>query len=415
MTMNGDAREQATPTDREAAPLAPSALGTDAIPVRNWWHMLLYALDLGEFAYRYDALVEKAPDTHALLVQILAEGTIRQLRRGLRGDYLDRAATLQGVRGRIDFEGTLRTRTLHQGALRCEFDEHSVNVPRNRILVSTLQRWLREDFEARRRVADPRAREALARIEQRVERLVRLLSDLEPMRLRRQLIADELRKLGRNEAEYRLLLHLCEMLRALQMPREDQDDAQDIPLQRWRELEQEKWRIYERFIANFYRLKLGPDEWEVHTQSTLVWKTPTNPEDTGLRLPSMQPDIVLRHRGTNRRIVIDTKWYKAVTATRHGHEYVHAGHLYQMYAYLASQTHQADRAYRTAMGILLYAQTREGARRLRTRIDDHPFWVHTLDLRQDWPRIEADLIQLIDEARRHPIRAGDMRADASEE
>ena len=415
MTMNGDAREQATPTDREAAPLAPSALGTDAIPVRNWWHMLLYALDLGEFAYRYDALVEKAPDTHALLVQILAEGTSRQLRRGLRGDYLDRAATLQGVRGRIDFEGTLRARTLHQGALRCEFDEHSVNVPRNRILVSTLQRWLREDFEARRRVADPRAREALARIEQRVERLVRLLSDLEPMRLSRQLIADELRKLGRNEAEYRLLLHLCELLRALQMPREDRDDAQDIPLQRWRELQQEKWRIYERFIANFYRLKLGPAEWEVHTQSTLAWKTPTDPEDTGLRLPSMQPDIVLRHRGTNRRIVIDTKWYKAVTATRHGHEYVHAGHLYQMYAYLASQTHQADRAYRTATGILLYAQTREGARRMRTRIDDHPFWVHTLDLRQDWPRIEADLIQLIDEARRHPIRAEDMRADASEE
>ncbi len=414
MTMNDEAREQTMPTDREATPLAPSALGADAIPVRNWWHMLLYALDLGEFAYRYDALVEKAPDTHALLVQILAEGTTRQLRRGLRGDYLDRAATLQGVRGRIDFEGTLRARTLHQGALRCEFDEHSVNVPRNRILVSTLQRWHREEFEARRRVADPRAREALARIGQRVERLVRLLSDLEPMRPSRQLIADELRKLGRNEAEYRLLLHLCEMLRARQMPREDRDDAQDIPLQRWRELQQEKWRIYERFIANFYRLKLGPAEWEVHTQSTLAWKTPPDPEGTGLRLPSMQPDIVLRHKGTNRRIVIDTKWYKAVSSTRHGNEYVHAGHLYQMYAYLASQAHQADRAYRTAMGILLYAQTREGARRMRTRIDDHSFWVHTLDLRQDWPRIEADLIQLLDEARRHPSRAGDMRADASE-
>ena len=415
MTMNGEAREQATPTDREVTPLEPSALGTDAIPVRNWWHMLLYALDLGEFAYRYDALVEKAPDAHALLVQILAEGTSRQLRRGLRGDYLDRAATLQGVRGRIDFEGTLRARTLHQGALRCEFDEHSVNVPRNRILVSTLQRWHREEFEARRRVADPRAREALARIGQRVERLVRLLSDLEPMRPSRQRIADELRKLGRNEAEYRLLLHLCEMLRARQMPREDRDDAQDIPLQRWRELPQEKWRIYERFIANFYRLKLGPTEWEVHTQPTLAWKTPPDPEGTGLRLPSMQPDIVLRHQGVNQRIVIDTKWYKAVTATRHGNEYVHAGHLHQMYAYLASQAHQADRAYRTSMGILLYAQTRAGARRLRTRIDGHPFWVHTLDLRQDWSRIEADLIQLIDAARRHPSREGDLRADASAE
>ena len=412
MTMNGDAREQATPTDREATPLAPSALGTDAIPVRNWWHMLLYALDLGEFAYRYDALVEKAPDTHALLVLILAEVTNRQLRRGLRGDYLDRAATLQGVRGRIDFEGTLRARTLHQGTLRCEFDEHSVNVPRNRILVSTLQRWLCEDFETRRRAADPRA-EALERIGQRVERLMRRMSDLEPIHLSRQLIADELRKLGRNEAEYRLLLHLCELLRALQMPREDRNDAQAIPLRRWRELPQKKPRIYERFIANFYRMKLDPTEWEVRPQRVLSWNTPTNPEGAGLRLPSMQPDIALRHKITGQRIVIDTKWYKAVAATHYDNENVHRDNLYQMYAYLASQAHQADHAYRTAMGILLYAQTREGARRMRTRIDDHPFWVHTLDLRQDWPRIEADLIQLIDEARRHPIRAGNMRADAS--
>ena len=412
MTMNGDAGGQ-TMSEEADTPFPPSDIDADDIPVRNWWHMLLYALDLEEFAYRYDALVEKAPDTHALLVLILEEVTKRQLRRGLRGDYLDRAATLQGVRGRIDFEGTLRARTLHQGALRCEFDEHSVNVPRNRILVSTLQRWLREDFETRRRTADPRA-EALERIGQRVERLVRLLSDLEPIRLSRQLIADELRKLGRNEAEYRLLLHLCEMLRARQMPREDRDDAQDIPLRRWRELQhREKSRIYEKFIANFYRLKLDPAEWEVRAQRRLAWNTPTDPEGTGLRLPSMQPDIALRHKITGQRIVIDTKWYKAVAETHYGNENVHRGNLYQMYAYLASQAHQADRAYRTATGILLYAQTREGARRLRTRIDDHPFWVHTLDLRQDWLRIEADLIRLIDEARRHASRAGDLRADAS--
>ena len=411
MTMNGEARGQ-TVSEEADIPFSLSDIDADDIPVRNWWHMLLYALDLEEFAYRYDALVEKAPDTHALLVLILEEVTKRQLRRGLRGDYLDRAATLQGVRGRIDFEGTLRARTLHQGALRCEFDEYSVNVPRNRILVSTLQRWLREDFEARRRTADPRA-EAFERIGQRVERLVRLLSDLEPIRLSRQLIADELRKLGRNEAEYRLLLHLCEMLRARQMPREDRDDAQDIPLRRWRELQQKKKRrIYEKFIANFYRLKLDPAEWEVRAQRRLAWNTPTDPEGTGLRLPSLQPDIALRHRITGQRIVIDTKWHKTVAATHYGNENVPTDNLYQMYAYLASQAHQADRAYRTATGILLYAQTREGARRLRTRIDDHPFWVHTLDLRQDWLWIEADLIRLIDEARRHPSRAGDLRADA---
>ena len=237
------------------------------------------------------------------------------------------------------------------------------------------------------------------------------MSDPEPMRLRRQLIADELRQLERNEAAYRLLLHLCEMLRAWQMPQDDQDDAQGIPLRRWRELQQEKWRLYERFIAKFYRLKLDPAEWEVRSQSPLAWKAPADPAGTGLRLPSMHPDIVLRHRSARPRIARDTKWYKAVAATCHGTDPYRGTTCIRCMPALRRRrirlTAHTERPWASC------TQTREGARRLRTRIDDHPFWMHTLDLRQAWPRIEADLIPLIDEARRPPIRAGDMRADAS--
>ena len=41
------------------------------IPVRNWWHMLLYAWDLVEFRDRFDTEVEDAPDLRALLTKIL--------------------------------------------------------------------------------------------------------------------------------------------------------------------------------------------------------------------------------------------------------------------------------------------------------------------------------------------------------
>ena len=54
--------------------------------------------------------------------------------------------------------------------------------------------------------------------------------------------------------------------------------------------------------------------------------------------------------------------------------------------------------YRVPTGILLYGQTREGERRLRARIDEHPFWVETLDLMQEWGRIEDDLVRLVEGA-----------------
>ena len=82
--------------------------GLDKIPVRNWWYMLLYAWDLVEFKDRFDAEIKDAPDLRALLTAILVYLTKRQIRRGLRGDYVDRSEELRGVRGRIDFEQTLR-------------------------------------------------------------------------------------------------------------------------------------------------------------------------------------------------------------------------------------------------------------------------------------------------------------------
>ena len=65
----------------------------EKIPVRNWWHMLLYAWDLVEFEGRFDAEVEDAPDLRALLTKILVFLTKRQIRRGLRGGLC------RGVRG----------------------------------------------------------------------------------------------------------------------------------------------------------------------------------------------------------------------------------------------------------------------------------------------------------------------------
>lgn len=354
------------------------------IPVRNWWHMLLYAWNLAEFKDRHnDVIQEEAPDDlHALLTLILTEITNKQIRRGLRGEYVDRSELLKTVRGRIDFTGTLRELALYRGQLRCEYDEYSLNVPRNQIIISTLYQSLRRGLGKDAEM-----------LQRRVERLIHMMIDIERVRLSRRLIAGELRKLGRNEREYQLVLRICDMLYQLEMPLEDKDGNQ---MQDWERLKDE-WEVYETFVANFYKLH-NSDEWDVKPQAHLRWNSPDGDVGDDLRLPSMKPDIVLNQKNdTGQIIVIDTKWYKSVADRHFGAPSVHAGNLYQMYSYLASQDHRGKQ-YPTARGILLYGQTKEGAQQVNTRIDDHPFRVATLDLTQEWQDIEASLQTLIKEA-----------------
>ena len=113
----------------------------------------------------------------------------------------------------------------------------------------------------------------------------------------------------------------------------------------------------------------------------------------------MRPDVVVTHKESGKIVVIDTKWYSKVVTDRFDRLTVHSNNLYQMYAYMASQDWQGGR-YRDSTGILLYAQTKKDDVDFRTEIDDHPFRVYTLDLYQEWEKIEADLLNLIEDSAR---------------
>lgn len=362
-------------------------LNRDKIPVRNWWHMLLYAWDLVEFNDRFKTELDRAPDLRALLTDILVFLMKHQVRRGLRGDYVERSEELRGVRGRIDFGETLRGLTMYRGRLHCEFEEFTLNVPRNQIIRSTLNDSLNrrfEDFEEER--------SEHGRLVSDLEALLRMLYEIDRVRVTRRLIASELRLLGRNEREYKLMLKICEMLQDPSMP--DSGVSSDLEVVDW--IQQREPRIFELFVANFYKLRLRGQGWDVSAQPTLKWNEPVAREDGELRLPAMRPDIVLRRAGNPDQIlVIDTKWYRSVTSEYYGNLNVHSANLYQMYAYLASQDYRSE-AHRRATGILLYGQTNEGKQRLRTEIDAHPFRVETLDLtKESWVEIEDDLEKVV--------------------
>ena len=356
------------------------------IPVRNWWHMLLYAWDLVELDGLFNAKWESAPDLRELLTRILVDLTNRQIRRGLRGDYVDRSEALKTVRGGIDFNRTLSGLLLYKGQLHCEYQEYSLNVPRNQIIAETLQRQFRADFTGARR-------ERIDELKGDVGRLVRMLDEIDRIRLDRSVIANEMHMLGPNERAYKLMLRVCEMLYRPTIPRETDGDVGES-FRDW--VQQREHRIYEEFVANFYRMRLLRKEWVVSPQATLRWNETGRKNEDVTRLPTMKPDIVVNHRESGKIVVIDTKWYSSVVTDRFDKLTVHSNNLYQMYAYTASQDYKGG-DYRSSTGILLYARTVEDDVDFRTEIDGHPFRVYTLDLMQEWEKIEEDLVRLVEE------------------
>ena len=348
--------------------------------------MLLYAWDLVEFKDRFATEIEDAPELRALLTAILVFLVKHQIRRGLRGDYVDRSEELRGVKGRIGFAQTLRGMSMYRGRLHCEFEEFTLNVPRNQIIRSTLGDSLNRGFT---RVEEERAK--YGRLVSDVEALLRMLYEIDRVRVTRRLIASELRLLGRNEREYKLMLKICEILQDPSMPRSD--GVSDMEIVDW--LRKQEHAIFERFVANFYRLRLQDGGWDVRPQRKYEWNEREEARSGDIRLPNMYPDLVLTHE-TGKVVVLDTKWYSSPVSERNDVESVDSSNLYQMYAYLSSQDHEGV-AHRMATEILLYGQTALGHRRLRTRIDEHPFWVETLDLMQVWEVIEADLVEAIKE------------------
>ena len=348
--------------------------------------MLLYAWDLVEFKDRFDTEVEDAPDLRALLTSILVFLVKHQIRRGLRGDYVERSEELRGVRGRIDFGETLRVMSMYRGRLHCEFEEFTLNVPRNQITRSTLNDSLNRGF-----TEFEEDQPKYGRLVSDVEALLRMLYEIDRVRDTRRLIASELRLLGRNEREYKLILKICEMLQDPSMP--ESDAVSDTDFVDW--LRKQEYEIFERFVANFYRLRLDYD-WGVSSQRQQRWHETAEERVGNIRLPIMKPDVMLTHQQSGKVVVLDTKWCKSPVEIGRGDDAVNSDNLYQMYGYLASQDHRGGEHLKST-GILLYGQTESGHRRLRTRIDEHLFWVETLDLMQAWEEIEGDLLGLVEE------------------
>jgi len=348
------------------------------IPIRNLWHMLLYAwneLPLKEHWLLID--VESAPTLDALLASALMKLINQRLRIGLGRNYVNEEQTLRGIRGRIDFEQSLKQRTFERGEAICEFQGYSANEPRNQIIRSTLARLVQSGQFG------PDVHQANA-LRHHLRRLTRNLDGIDLIELTPDFIHRQ--QLGRHDRDYRLMLAICGLILQRQMPTESAGgyafpaiDRDALVLH----------HIYERFVANFYHVHL--DGWIVTAQKHLEW----HEKAVGNKyLPSMVPDLVLQEKSSGQLIILDTKFTAhSLVENQWGKPVFDSSHLYQLYAYLKSQEHLSE-GHRSASGILLYPAI-EYVFSERIELHDHLMRIECIDLSAPWQDIEGHLLDLI--------------------
>lgn len=354
------------------------------IPIRNIWLLLLYASDIyRELPQARRVNLEDAPDDIPNLVaELLTHAVERRMRRNLSFGYQHRHADLNRVCGRIDLLRTERHQLLQQGKIACSFEELTIDTPRNRFVRAALLKLAKV---VQTPALTRRCRSVAASMEHAgVTGSVRY-------RGRRVMPFD---RLGRLDADDRQMLAAARLAFDLALPSEDIGVSQfSIPDR------DEHWarRLFERAVGGFYAVVLSKQDWQVRRGNRINWTV--KPHTPGLReiLPSMQTDIVLEHRKSGRRIVIDTKFTSVIERGWHRDKSLKTEHIYQLYAYLRSQERTADPLSLNATGILLYPSVDGGVNEAGV-IQGHEIRFVTVNLAANSRSIRDRLLEIANDS-----------------
>jgi 5-methylcytosine-specific restriction enzyme subunit McrC len=351
------------------------------IPLRNIWILFLYAADLVRFKNVCTVETEAARDLPELLARLLVKVVEQRLRRNLSRGYQSRRAELSRVRGRIDVLATEAGQLLERGRVACHFQEHTMDTPRNRLVRAALEYLARAVVNAE--------------VAHQCRSMSRILdgqgvSNQKPSRS--DLAVDQI---GRNESADLLMVGLSKMVFESCIPTQQngQNNAMDVDAD-----EHLVRRLFEKAVANALKIQLQPLGWQVLHGRKLSWPVTDFSDGIMSYLPGMQTDIELVHVGQKRKLVIDTKFTRILAEGRFKSEVLRSGYLYQLYAYLRTQTEQTHaHAIERSEGMLLHPQCGEAFDGY-VDMQGHRMRFKTIDLMSSAEEFESQLLSIVSDA-----------------
>lgn len=335
------------------------------IPIKNVYYMLTYAFK--ELRHNnYEKIAgEMFEDIQDLFAEILSLGIAYLLKQGLHREYIANQDELQTLRGKLSIGETIKKRLKKDTRLVCDFDTFSENNIFNQILKSCLLLLLRNsDVSAKRKA-----------------KLKRMLIYFDGVNeLPSTSIRWDMLRYDRNTRTYQMLHSLCYFLLNSRLL---STDTGEIKIEHFSD--EHMNLLFQRFIMEYYKKK-HPDYRARAKQ--IKWDLCEKESVSTAMLPVMQTDITLTLGG--RTLIIDAKYYSQSVQENMGKNSIHSPNLYQIHTYVTNED-----IYHTGMvdGLLLYARTETDVQpdlHFKNH-DGNIFMVKTLDLSQDFKKIEEQL------------------------
>lgn len=341
-----------------------------AIPVRNIYYLLSYAWDRLDESGRVSVTVDDRTELLDLFAKILINATRILLKRGIDKNYVEKRFEISGIKGKLEMTETVKRSSLQKSRTFCTFDEYSANVLLNQILVSTLWRLFRTnglDLELRAQIKS----------------LLGKLGGIDRIHLRPSHFRSV--RIDRNNKFYGFVIDVCRLVHENTLPSEEEGRFEFTDFTRD---ESKMNRLFEKFVFNFYRIE--QDDFKVRVEQ-IGWDFEAGNEEDLRYLPAMYTDISLENE--DRKIIIDTKFYKETLSKNYEAKKVHSSNLYQVFSYLINQRGE-DKRNQATTGILLYP-TIDTELDLEYIYKNHLIGIKTVNLNAPWKAIEARLREIV--------------------
>lgn len=329
------------------------------IPIKNIYFLLCYAWNKLE---ERDIVAVKAEDHTSLLnlfARVLILGTNRLIKRGIDRDYQRYDEVIQGLKGKINFQESLKRQLFYHGKAHCQYDEMDHDVLHNQILKATMKKLI--SIEG----IDDAYRDELIYI------------DLNPHHF-------PMVRLHRNNYFYDFLLKICRLIYDNLLIHKGAGESKFMDF-----LQDEKkmWDLFESFLRKFYELE--QKDFSV-SRENIEWAIESSDPEAKKYLPIMQTDISLK--APDRKIIMEVKYYKnALGGGQYGGEKIYSGHLYQLSAYLKNLEAKGG-VNLHCEGMLVYPTVLKDVNIKYDKMLGHKVSVRTINLNQDWSDIHSHLL-----------------------
>lgn len=336
------------------------------IPIQNIYYMLSYAYK--HIKINQNILLESVDfkNSYDLFARILIESINSLIRRGFYREYILKSEDTSSLKGKINISESIKRRTTIYKKLNCQYDEFSTDVLFNQIIKTTMDKLIRTDSLNNNLKKD-------------LKKLRPFFNNVDSINLSKQVFKSLM--WNKNNKYYSLPITICELIFLVKLPEEGASEITFI-----QQNEENMAKLYEDFVFNFYKKECR--KLKVH-KPFIKWELDGSfKEEKGLEyLPNMRTDIVLEYG--DKQLIIDTKFYKNILSTFHEKTMLHSPNLYQIYTYVNNSKFSGE-----ISGILLYAALRDEKSKsidYKYKIQDKIIQIKTLDLNQDWEKIDLDL------------------------